>query len=133
MLDSDKVSEDATFHAKVDVVEWLGNEAYAYVPFDAPPEVEKQLLQLERDLDGESLRTQLVISLDGASRISEGDEATIWVDARKIHHFDPATGENLTMDAEHAGTVPGGDTMAKAEEVGREQDEVQPGSDQATT
>lgn len=133
VVDPDKVTDDATFHAKVDVVEWLGNEAYAYVPFEAPPEVEKQLQQLERDLDGEALRTQLVISLDGSSRISEGDDATIWVDARKIHLFDPSTGDNLTMDTERAGTVPGGNTMAKAEEVGREQDEVQPGSDQATT
>ena len=78
------------------------------------------------------MRTQLVISLDGASRIREGDEATIWVDARKIHLFDPATGDNLTMDATSAGTVPSGNAMAKAEEVGEEQDAVQPGSDQAT-
>ncbi|MGF9754390.1 sn-glycerol-3-phosphate ABC transporter ATP-binding protein UgpC [Microvirga sp. 0TCS3.31] len=133
VVDPDKVSDEATFNATVDVVEWLGNEAYAYIPFEAPPEVEKQLQQLERDLDGESLRTQLVVSLDGASRISEGDEATIWVDARKIHLFDPATGDNLTMDAERAGSVPDGNAMAKAEEVGREQDEVQPGSDTATT
>ncbi|MFC7723904.1 ABC transporter ATP-binding protein [Nocardioides sp. GCM10028917] len=133
VVDSDKVTDEATFKATVDVVEWLGNEAYAYIPFEAPPEVEKQLQQLERDLDGESLRTQLVVSLDGASRISEGDEATIWVDARRIHLFDPATGENLTVDPEHAGTVPDGNAMAKAEEVGREQDEVQPGSDTATT
>jgi multiple sugar transport system ATP-binding protein len=67
----------STFKATVDVVEWLGNEAYAYVPFEAPEEVQQQLLQLERDLDGEALRTQLVISLDGASRIKEGDEAEI--------------------------------------------------------
>ena len=51
--------------ATVDVVEWLGNEAYAYIPFEAPPEVREQLDQLERELDGEALRTQLVISLDG--------------------------------------------------------------------
>src|SRR5512133_382100 len=50
----------STFRAPVDVVEWLGNETYAYIPFEAPPEVQKQLQQLERDLDGESLRTQLV-------------------------------------------------------------------------
>ena len=61
--------EGHTFRAKVDVVEWLGNEAYAYIPFEAPPEVQEQLQQLERDLDGESLRTQLVVSLDGASEI----------------------------------------------------------------
>src|SRR4051812_33450620 len=42
----------STFKARVDVVEWLGNETYAYIPFEAPPEVEAQLQQLERDLDG---------------------------------------------------------------------------------
>ena len=89
-------------------MEWLGNEAYAYIPFEAPPEVEKQLQQLERDLDGESLRTQLVVGLDGASRISEGDEATIWVDARKIHLFDPASGDNLTIDTSNARHHPRG-------------------------
>ena len=119
--------------ANVDVVEWLGNEAYAYIPFEAPPEVQEQLTQLERDLDGESMRTQMVVSLDGASRIKEGDEATIWVDARKIHLFDPSTGDNLTMDHDNAGIVPGGNAMARAEEVGEQQDEVKPGSGQATT
>ena len=126
VVDSDKVTDEATFNATVDVVEWLGNEAYAYIPFEAPPEVREQLTQLERDLDGESMRTQLVISLDGASRIKEGDEATIWVDARKIHLFDPATGDNLTMDHDNAGIVPSGNTMAQAEEVGEQQDAVQP-------
>ena len=43
VVDSDKVTDEATFKATVDVVEWLGNEAYAYIPFEAPPEVEKQL------------------------------------------------------------------------------------------
>ena len=95
----------STFRATVDVVEWLGNETYAYIPFEAPPEVEAQLLQLERDLDGESLHTQLVVSLDGASRIKEGEEAEIWVDGSKIHLFDPGTGENLTVDRENAGRL----------------------------
>jgi multiple sugar transport system ATP-binding protein len=74
-----------------------------------------------------------VISLDGASRISEGDEATIWVDARKIHLFDPSTGENLTIDADNAGIIPDGNAMAKAEEVGHEQDDVQPGAGQTAS
>ncbi|QBX54528.1 sn-glycerol-3-phosphate ABC transporter ATP-binding protein UgpC [Nocardioides seonyuensis] len=122
----DNPADEATFDTTVDVVEWLGNEAYAYIPFEAPPEVTKQLQQLERDLDGESLRTQLVVSLDGASQIKEGDQAKIWVDARKIHLFDPATGENLTMDPDKAGTVPGDNAMAKAEQAGEKQDAVQP-------
>ncbi|CAN5691065.1 sn-glycerol-3-phosphate ABC transporter ATP-binding protein UgpC [soil metagenome] len=100
-------STGSTFHATVDVVEWLGNEAYAYLPFEAPPEVQEQLLQLERDLDGDSLRTQLVVSLDGTSKVAEGDEAEIWVNTAKMHLFDPATGENLTVDREKAGRIPG--------------------------
>jgi multiple sugar transport system ATP-binding protein len=96
----------STFRAKVDTTEWLGNEAYAYVPFEAPPEVQEQLTQLERDLDGESMRTQMVISLDGSSRIKEGDEAEIWVDSSKIHLFDPSSGENLTVDKSAMGTSP---------------------------
>lgn len=97
----------STFRAKVDVVEWLGNEAYAYIPFEAPAEVQEQLTQLEKDLDGEAMRTQLVISLDGASRVAAGDDAEIWVDASKIHLFEAGSGENLTIDASRAGTVPG--------------------------
>ena len=72
------------------MTEWLGNEPYAYIPFEAPPEVQDQLTELERELDGESLRTQLVVSLDAASRIREGEEAELFVDARKMHLFDPA-------------------------------------------
>ena len=43
----------STFRATVDVIEWLGNEAYAYIPYEAPPEVATQLAQLEKELDSE--------------------------------------------------------------------------------
>ena len=130
VVDSAKKGSGSTFTAKVDVVEWLGNEAYAYIPFEAPPEVQEQLLQLERDLDGESLRTQLVISLDGASRVKEGDDAEIWVDGSKIHLFDPASGENLTVDASAAGTIPS-DTATS--EVAEQQDAVATPAEQEGT
>jgi multiple sugar transport system ATP-binding protein len=126
VVDEDKRSGH-TFRANVDVVEWLGNEAYAYIPFEAPPEVQKQLTQLEHDLDGDPMRTQLVVSLDGASRIAEGDEAEIWVDATKIHLFDPATGENLTVDESHAGRIPEREdpkAKAQAEKMADEGEEV---------
>ncbi len=97
--------QGATFRTRVEVVEWLGNETYAYIPFEAPPEVQQQLRDLEKDLDGESLRSQLVVSLDGASRIREGEEAEIWLDPRKLHLFDPVTGENLTVDRDNAGRI----------------------------
>jgi len=105
MAEGTRSVEGSTFEAPVEVVEWLGNETYAYIPFEAPPEVQAQLQQLEKDLDGEALRTQLVITLDGASRVKEGDTARIWVDASKFHLFDPESGENLTVDREHAGRL----------------------------
>jgi len=130
VMDSSKTS-GSTFRETVDVVEWLGNQAFAYIPFEAPPEVQQQLLQLERDLDGEALHTQLVISLDSSSRIKEGDEAEIWVDADKVHLFDPSTGENLTVDASAAGTIP---SDTSTEKVAEQQDSIAtPGEQEAAT
>ncbi len=97
VMDPDKVAEGSTFRAHVDVTEWLGDQQYAYIPFEAPPEVQEQLTQLARDLDGESLRTQLVVSLDSASTVPEGEEIELYINAAKMHLFDPATGENLTV------------------------------------
>jgi multiple sugar transport system ATP-binding protein len=97
VLDSDRIAQGSTFRATVDVTEWLGNEQYAYIPFDAPPEVQEQLQQLERETDGETLHTQLVVSLDSASRIKEGEETELWVNGKKVHLFDPSTTENLTV------------------------------------
>ncbi len=127
VIDDSKRDQGATFHATVDVVEWLGNEAYAYIPFDPDEEVSEQLTELEHDLEGEGLRTQLVVSLDGASTIAEGDNAEIWVDTRMVHLFDPTTGENLTIDPSKAGHVPALDRpqeYAQAERSADDQDDV---------
>ncbi len=65
--------DGATFRAKIDVVEWLGNEAFGYIPYDAPPEVESQLVELAKELDREALRTQIIVALDSSSRIQDGE------------------------------------------------------------
>ncbi len=95
VVDDETRKRGSTFTAEVDVVEWLGHEAYAYIPFDAD-EVAGHLTDLEKDLDGESVRTQLVVGLDANSTISKGEQAEIWVDAAEIHLFDPESGDNLT-------------------------------------
>jgi multiple sugar transport system ATP-binding protein len=87
-----------TFTAEVDVTEWLGHELYAYVPYESAPEVNEQLQELERELDSEQMRTQLVVALDVNSRIRAGASADIWFDPERMHVFDVATGENLTRD-----------------------------------
>jgi multiple sugar transport system ATP-binding protein len=100
LVDPDKRGNGDVFTARIDVTEWLGNEQYAYIPFDASPEVEQQLKELSRELDSDQLRTQMIVAIDAASRIRGGREAEVWVDTRKMHLFDPKTGENLTRDAE---------------------------------
>jgi multiple sugar transport system ATP-binding protein len=100
LVEESKRSLGSTFRARVDVTEWLGDSQYAYIPYEAPEAITTQLRELSRELDSEELRTQAVVSIDSTSRIREGREAEFWLDARKIHVFDPATGENLTRDAE---------------------------------
>ena len=90
------------FTAPVDVTEWLGNEQYAYIPFEADPSVQNKLDELDRDLDGEGMRTQLVVNLDARSRIREGDDADLLFDPSMMHVFDPESGDCLTRDEEAA-------------------------------
>ena len=112
-----------TFDAHVDVIEWLGNEQFAYVPYEAPEDIARLLSELERELDSEALATQLVVALDAASRLPEGQTASLWLDLRKVHVFDPASGANLTMAAPDAapgaGPAAGDDAVpgAQAESV----------------
>ena len=100
LVDGAKRDLGTTFTAKVDVTEWLGDSQYAYIPYEAPPEVDAQLKELSRELDSDQLRTQAIVSIDSTSRIREGREAEFWLDARKIHVFDPESGQNLTRDEE---------------------------------
>ncbi|SDF81341.1 ABC transporter ATP-binding protein [Pseudonocardia oroxyli] len=100
LVDEAKKPYGSTFRARVDVTEWLGDSQFAYIPYEAPEEVVEQLKELSRELDSEALRTQAVVSIDSTSRIRAGREAEFWLDARKVHVFDPATGENLTRDSD---------------------------------
>jgi multiple sugar transport system ATP-binding protein len=92
----DRRSKGVEFRAHVDVIEWLGSEQFAYIPFEAPPEVAKPLAELAEELDSEQVRTQLVVALDAESELAEGSEAELWLDPTRMHLFDPASGENLT-------------------------------------
>jgi multiple sugar transport system ATP-binding protein len=97
VIDADRAADGATFTATIDVVEWLGNEAFGYIPYEAPAEVTDQLEELAKELDSEALRTQLIVALDSASRVRDGEEAELRVDSSRMHLFDPETGENLTL------------------------------------
>ncbi|MEE6297266.1 ABC transporter ATP-binding protein [Georgenia wangjunii] len=91
-----------TFEADVDVTEWMGEVLYAYIPFETHDAVRDKLEELDRDLDGEGMRTQLVVALDSMSGVREGDVAELWFDPALLHVFDPESGDNLTRDQEKA-------------------------------
>jgi multiple sugar transport system ATP-binding protein len=97
-----RIEGGASFSAPVDVTEWLGNEQYAYIPFEADPSVKAKLDELDRELDGEGMRTQMVVNLDARSRIREGDDAQLTFDPALMHVFDPNSGDCLTRDEEKA-------------------------------
>ncbi len=59
--------------------------------------MQDQLKELAREADSDSLRTQLVVSLDSDSKVTEDDDATLFIDTDKMHLFDPSTGDNLTV------------------------------------
>jgi multiple sugar transport system ATP-binding protein len=102
LVDEAERDDGVTFQSEVDVTEWLGNELFAYIPFEAPKDVTDRLKSLARELDSESLRTQLVASIDTASHIQKGETAELWFDASRMHLFDPSSGENLTRDLLYA-------------------------------
>jgi multiple sugar transport system ATP-binding protein len=95
--DESKRAGGVSFRATVDVIEWLGNEQFAYIPYEAGHELESELHELERELDSERMRSQLVVALDPSSRIVDGTEAELWFDPRAVHLFDPESGDNLTL------------------------------------
>jgi multiple sugar transport system ATP-binding protein len=104
LVEDNKRDRGVSFEVTVDVTEWLGNEQYAYIPYEAPEEITAQLAELERELDSEHLRTQMIVSLDPMSRVRDGQSARLWLDPSRIQLFDPRTGENLTRQVGPLGT-----------------------------
>lgn len=99
-LDAGKRAHGSTIRVELSHTEWLGSEQYAYIPYENDERVAETLRALAEDMDADDLRTQLVVAVDSSSRLRGGDTAELWVDTRRIHLFDPATGENLTRDPE---------------------------------
>jgi len=102
VMEDAKREDGVEFDAEVDVTEWIGSELYVYVPFDMHDSVAKTLEELDRELDGEGMRTQFVASVDSASKARDGSEVRLWFDPASMMVFDPETGENLTRDEERA-------------------------------
>ncbi|MCL3862573.1 ABC transporter ATP-binding protein [Actinotalea sp. K2] len=105
LLEQDKVASGFSFDCEVDATEWLGSELYAYIPFDTHPDVAAKLEDLDRELDGEGMRTQVIVALSSESRVRDGSAARLWYDPARLLVFDPETGVNLTRDDDVAAQI----------------------------
>jgi multiple sugar transport system ATP-binding protein len=88
-----------TFKAKIDLVESMGSEQYAYFSAGGEEVDSKELAELAEDSGlaetpsaGEGT---IVARLDAASKVRRGEEAELWVDATKLHLFDRDSGQRL--------------------------------------
>jgi multiple sugar transport system ATP-binding protein len=94
-----------TFPATIDVIESLGSEKFVYFSKELGSVETAELAELARDSGradtGGSAET-VVARLDPATQLSEGQDTELWVDLRAVHVFDPATGQNLTLEESSA-------------------------------
>jgi multiple sugar transport system ATP-binding protein len=110
-----------TFTARLDVIEWMGSELFAYMPVTVGDRQHRAgLTELARELDQEDLHadsdeSQIVARLNPASRVKEGEEARIWVDTGRVHLFDPETGDSLTYQAPDGALEDGQTSGTKAQ------------------
>jgi len=93
-------SEGHTFRAKIDVLESMGSEYYAYFMVETEGMSSKELDELALDAGSADLLqsqsgVQVVARLDSASRAEQGGETELWIDTTKMQLFDPESGHSL--------------------------------------
>jgi multiple sugar transport system ATP-binding protein len=95
------------FRAKVDVLESMGSEFYAYFVVEAEQVSAKELEELAQDTGGADLGqsrggTQVVARLAAESQVRQGAEAELWFNTQHLQLFDPESGQAL-LAADGAG------------------------------
>jgi multiple sugar transport system ATP-binding protein len=103
------------FTTKIDVLEALGSDSYAYFTVDSLRVSSSELEELAGETDPAGVApsadgVQVVARLAAASGIKQGHEAKLWVDTSQLQLFDPETGrslltsENSTLEASESTT-----------------------------
>jgi len=92
------------FKAKIDVLESMGSEFYAYFAVESERVTSRELEELAHDAGSADLPSQegsqIVARLDAASRVRQGEEASLWFNSEHLHLFDPETGKSLLGGAD---------------------------------
>jgi multiple sugar transport system ATP-binding protein len=92
-------SRGITFKTKIDVLESMGSEFYAYFVVEADKVSSRELEELASDAGAADLPrqegSQVTARLEPASRVRQGEEAELWFNSEHIHLFDPESGKTL--------------------------------------
>jgi multiple sugar transport system ATP-binding protein len=89
-----------TFRAKIDVLESMGSEFYAYFVVEAAQVSARELEELAQDTGSADLGqsrggSQVVARLAAESRVTQGAEAELWFNTQHLQLFDPESGQSL--------------------------------------
>jgi multiple sugar transport system ATP-binding protein len=90
-----------TFNARIDVLESMGAEFYAYFSIEAQEQLSsRELQELAEDAGTAEVPSageagQVVARLEPASRATENQESELWLDTAKVHLFDAGSGQRL--------------------------------------
>jgi multiple sugar transport system ATP-binding protein len=103
LVSADSRGHGITFRTSIDVVESMGSDVFVYFTKGRDTGVNSaELEELAADAgraDTGASGDTIVARLDAATQVHEGSDAELWVDARAVHVFDPATGRNLSVGA----------------------------------
>jgi multiple sugar transport system ATP-binding protein len=92
-------SSGITFRTKIEVLESMGSEFYAYFNVDSEKVSSRELEELANDAGAADLPSQegsqVVARLEAASRVRQGQEAELWFNTDHLHLFNPENGQSL--------------------------------------
>ncbi|MGI8864367.1 MAG: ABC transporter ATP-binding protein [Solirubrobacteraceae bacterium] len=93
-------SRGTIFKAKIDVLESMGAEYYAYFVVESERVSSSELEELAQDAGAADLPhshqgSQVVARLDAGSKVRKGEELELWFNSWHLHLFDPESGRSL--------------------------------------
>jgi multiple sugar transport system ATP-binding protein len=92
-------TDGITFKTKIDVLESMGSEFYAYFVVESERVSSRELEELASDAGAADLPTQegsqITARLDAASTVRQGQETELWFNTEHLHLFDPESGQTL--------------------------------------
>jgi multiple sugar transport system ATP-binding protein len=121
-LVGDARHKGSTFRAHVEVLESMGSELYAHFTVQSDQQIESQeLRELAEDVGGGEVPAageegRIVARLAPQSGVRVGSDAELWVDATKLHLFDPDDGRSLTAEGAKVPSATNGGGQAGTEQ-----------------